>query len=509
VAVSSRAELDVIVVGSGLGGLSAAALLARGGLRVAVVERNDHPGGCAQAFRRGDYLFDPAIHITLEAAPGVFTSNLLEHLGVGDRVRFVTTEHTYRARYPDLTIEAPPGRQEFLEHHQRLFPHEADGLARLFETRAALFEQLSLLPQKLDARGIEDAMAAAPLVFRYRTATVADVLREFLSDPRVIAAMSSLWPYVGSPPSRLSFLLFNQMLESFHLGAYYPLGGFKTLVDAFAASIARDDGELLLGAEVTRVVVEDGRAVGVELADGAILTARAVISNADTRHTFGDLVGWDHVPPGYRRRFDRYRLSPSAFAIYGVLHADPLALGLGHENFAFGGWDHERTWADVEAGRPGGIWLNVPTLLDASLAPAGEHLAILTGLAPHADGGWHDRRDGYAAALLDAIDGLVPDARDAIEIVDVATPDTLASFTRNQGGAIYGWENTPMQTASKRLAHRTPVDGLFLSGHWTEEGSGSFRVMTSGRAVAAMVASDLGLPDAVPSLGGGSLAPRS
>lgn len=499
-------DVDVVVVGSGLGGLSAAALLARGGFDVAVVERNDRPGGCAQAFRHGEYLFDAAVHVTLEAGPGIFTANLLDHLGVADRVQFVTTEHTYRATYPGLTIEAPPGRRAFLEAHQELFPQDADGLERLFHTRAALFEQLSRLPQKLDARSLEDAMAAAPLVFRYRTATVAEVLSEYLTEPRCSAAMASLWPYVGSPPSRLSFLLFNQMLESFHKGAFYPLGGFQTLVDALGEALVVEGGELLLGTEVTRIITDGGRAVGVDLASGRRITARAVVSNADAHHTLGELVGWDLVPAGYRRRFERYRLSPSAFVIYGVLHTDPGALGLGHENFAFGSWDHEHTWADIQAGRPGGIWLNVPTLLDRSLAPEGVHLAILTTLAVGADGSWHERRDRFAQALLDAIDPVVPDAREAIEVLDVATPDTLAAYTRNHDGAIYGWENTPAQTASKRLAHRTPVDGLFLSGHWTEEGSGSFRVMTSGRATAAMVAAELGRPEAVPFLGAGSLA---
>lgn len=506
---TTAADRDVIVIGSGLGGLSAAALLARAGLRVSVVERNEHPGGYAQAFRRGPYIFDPAIHFTMDAGPHGFAPSMLAHLGVADRVTFTPTEHTYSARFPGVTIDAVPGRGAFLQAHQELFPRDADGLARLFDMRRSMFAQLAALPQKVGPRGLEDAVSAAPLVFKYRMSTLEDVLAEFLTDPRCRAAIGSIWPYVGSPPSRMSFLLFNQMLETLHTGTYYALGSFQTLADALAAAVSENGGEVLLGSEVTKIVVDDGRAAGVRTADGRVLSARAVISNADAYQTFGELLGWELIPDRLRQRLVRGALAPSAFALYGVLHADPAGLGLGHENFVFNSWDHDETWADIQQSRPGGIWLSVPTIVDPSLAPPGTHLAIVTSLAPaRADGSWRDARDSYAAALLAATDRGIPGVRDVFETVEVATPDTLYHYTRNRGGAAYGWENIPAQTASKRLAHRTPVDGLFLSGHWSEEGTSSLRVLTSGRAVAAMVAADLGHPGCVPDLGGPSFLPN-
>jgi phytoene desaturase len=502
---AAPAGYDVVVIGSGLGGLSTAALLARAGLHVAVVERSEHAGGYAQAFRRGPYLFDPAIHFTMDAGPGGFTPAMLAHLGVSDQVTFVPTQHTYRASYPDLTVEAVPGRQAFLETHQRMFPADADGLARLFDMRQTLFAQLAALPQKVGARGLADAMAAAPLVFRYRMSTLNDVLSEYLTDPRCSAAIGTIWPYVGSPPSRMSFLLFNQMLETLHAGSYYALGSFQTLADALVSAVGHHGGDVLLGSEVTRIVIDGDRAAGVEIAGGRVLGARAVVSNADAYQTFGELVGWNVLPENLRRRLDRSRLSPSAFALYGVLHADPVEMGLTHENFVFTTWDHDQTWSDIQAARPGGIWVSVPTMVDPSLAPQGTHLATVTSLAPaRADGTWKDVRTDYTKLLLDAVEQGIPGLKDAFELVDVATPDTLNRFTRNRGGAAYGWENIPSQTASKRLAHRTPLDGLFLSGHWAEEGTSSLRVLTSGRATAAMVAADLGHPGSVPDFGGPS-----
>lgn len=502
---AGTAEYDVVVVGSGLGGLSAAALLARAGLHVAVVERNEHPGGYAQAFRRGPYTFDPAIHFTMDAGPGGFTPKLLEHVGVADQVRFVASEHTYRSYFPGMTVDALPGRDTFLEMHQRLFPADADGLAAFFDMRREIFAQLAALPQKVGTRGLEDAMAAAPLVFRHRMASLADVVKEYVHDPRCAAALGSIWPYVGSPPSRMSFLIFNQMLETLHEGCFYAVGSFQTLVDALAAAVVRHGGDVLLGDAATRIAVFDGRAGAVETAGGAVLNARAVVSNADAHHTFGELVGWDETTASLRRRMNRYQLSPSAFVLYGVLRADPRELGLVHENFVFTSWDHERTWSDVQAGRPGGMWVTAPTLLDPSLADDGAHLGVITGLVPaRADGSWRAKRDQQAASMLESVDTLIPGLRDAFEIVEIATPDTLHRYSNSTGGATYGWENIPSQTASKRLAHRTPVAGLYLSGHWSEEGTSSLRVLTSGRATAELVAQDLGAPEPVPDLGGPS-----
>jgi prolycopene isomerase len=426
-------------------------------------------------------------------------------LDVADRVEFQALPHTYQARFPGLTIDAPPGRQAFLELHQQLFPGQAGGLERLFDLRRDMFTQLAALPQQVGPGGLDAAMAAAPLVFRYRLATATDVLTEFLDDPRCAAAIASIWPYIGSPPSRMSFPLFNQMLETLHHGTYYPRGGFGTLVDALATALREHGGELLLGDEVRRILVTDGRAAGVETAGGTVLPARTVISNADARHTFGDLVGWDLLPETLRRRIDRYRLAPSAFALYGVLHADPNELGLAHESFVFGSWDPDSIWADVQAARPGGIWVTVPTLADPELAPSGTHLGVITSLVrAGADGHWRAIRDTHADDLLGAVEAGVPGWRDAFELVETATPDTLFHYGRNSGGAAYGWENTPAQTASKRLSHRTPLPGLYLSGHWSEEGTSSLRTLTSGRATAAMVAADLEHPTPVPDFGGPS-----
>jgi prolycopene isomerase len=484
----TQSSRDVVVVGSGLGGLVTAALLAHAGRSVLVVERADGPGGCAHAFRRGPYLFDPAIHVTLDGGTGQFLDTLLSHLGVRDRCEFATTGHLYTTAFPGFTLEVPAGKSEFVDAHAAAFPGSAEEIRRFLEYREEFVGQLKQLPPKIGLTDLPLAMARFPLVFRHRNDTVDDVLPKYVEDAQARAVLTSVWPYQGLPPSRLSLLFYGQLLELLTQGAYYPLGSFQTLADAFVAALENAGGELLVGQEVRRIAVERGRARGVELADGSFVEAPIVVSNADLRHTVEDLVGVEHVPKGYWSKVRRLNPSLSGFVVYAATKADLSAYPLSHENFLYRHWDHDETLRDIEAGKPGGMWMNVPTLLDPSLAPDGEHLVIMSSLAKFDIGRpWEHERDRFTEEMIGSFDDAFTGLGAGLEVVETATPETLVRATRAQQGALYGWENTPAQSANKRPAHDSPVEGLYLCGQWTLEAGSSFRVMLSGVETARLL----------------------
>jgi phytoene dehydrogenase-like protein len=487
---------DVVVVGTGLGGVSTAALLARHGMRVLAVERGDGPGGYAHAFRRGPYLFDPAIHVIPEAE---FVRGLLRYLGVEDQVELVAVDALYGVGFPGFAGKLPLGRAPFVEAHLRLFPHEAAGFARFFEVCERVFQDAAELPMKLSLTDLGEAANRFPTLFRYRGATVGEVLDEHLSDARLKALVTAGWSYMGLPPSRLSFLHFCQLLNVIIDGSYHCRGSFQRLVDAFVTALERDGGELVLGTAVTRVVVEGGRARGVVLADGRSVRADVVVSNADPRRTFEDLVGREHLPARFLGRIRRLRPSLSAFLLFAGSTLDLEAMGASHDNFLFDHWDHDTTMEDVLAGRPGGTSVNVPTLVDRSLAPAGEHAVIVRALAPYDIGEpWGERKAAYTDELLAACERAYPGFRDSLTFSEAATPLVLERYTGNLQGACYGWEISPEQVGSQRASHDTPVPGLYLAGHWAPEGAGSFRTMTSGINTAQLVLTRAGAGVRIP-----------
>jgi prolycopene isomerase len=309
---------------------------------------------------------------------------------------------------------------------------------------------------------------------------------------------AAIWPYTGLAPGRASFLFFAQALTNVLQGTFTCQGSFQQLVDAFVAGLTLHGGELILGREVTQIALRDGRVVGVVTDDGQQIAAPVVISNADARQSIERLVGGEQVPRGYGRRLGRLRPSLSAFVVAAATTLDVRSHDAAFQTFLYRHWDHEQTYQDILDGRPGGILASVPTLLDPSLAPGGEHLVTITALAPYAPAiPWKEAAAGYSESLMDEVEAIFPGFRAGLTFSECFTPRTFAEVTLNQSGAAYGWENSPEQMGSRRLGFQTPIPGLYLSGHWTQPG-GSFRVIVSGMHVARLVASAAGHPDAIP-----------
>lgn len=499
---ASRDSYDAVVVGSGLGGVTAAAVLARAGLSVLLCERNDGPGGLAHAFKRGPYTFDPAVHFTLEAGDGQFLDLLLRHLDVRDKVQLVPLSRPYHISMPGVSLRPPLHADGFVESLSSAFPSASDGIRSFIDVVLRFFDEATRIQMQIGLRDLDAEVARNRTFFRYRTKTLEQVLDEFVNDQAAKATLAAFWIVFGLPPSKLSFYLYAQYLSLLLLnGAYYCLGGFQELVDAFVAALERDGGELVVGTAVERILVTDGRANGVVLANGQRVSAPLVISNADARMTLDQLVGQEHLPEGYVKRLHRMEPSLSIFSVYAATRLDLNDFDPASEVYVFSTLDHEAVYESCCQGRPDGIFAATPSVLDGSHAPEGEHVGVVACLAPYDLGEpWHEAKQRYTDALLEVIDGVYPSFREQMTFCEQATPVTLERFTGNYRGAAYGWAMRADQVASKRLAHDTPVQGLYLSGHWTQEGSGSFRVMLSGIRTARMALAPLGLADDVPQL---------
>ena len=488
-----RDSYDAIVVGSGLGGLSAAALLARHGRRVLIVERHDRLGGYAHAFRRRGYRFDSAVHMVSGCEPsalpgGGLLHRLLSTLGAREQCDFARVDPCYRVEWPGFALAAPGSLEGFCEAHAERFPREAKGI------RSFLDDCLSLRQESHRAeedRGMGPLLRPErfPMLLRYRRASLGQVLEEHVGDPEARAALAALWPYLGLPPSQLSFLYFATMLMSYVAdGAYYCRGSFQALPDALGRALERDGGEVLLRAVVRRILVEDGRTAGVLLENGQRLRAPLVISNADARQTVEELTGAEHFGSRYRRRLRNATVSTSAVVVYAATRLDLRDAGLAHETFLYPGPDHEASSRSGARGDPRWLSLTAPSLIDPDQGRPGEQQLLLTTLvAGERDDSWRDAKPALLERMLGLAEARLPGLRDALSFAEAATPRTFERYTRNSAGAMYGFDVTPTQVGPGRLENRTPVPGLYLAGHWTRPGGGVEGVLRSGLRTAAQI----------------------
>lgn len=480
---------DVVVVGGGMGGLTAGALLARSGKKVVVIDDQESPGGHAHAFRADGYTFDSADHLITRCGQSPLlgtglVDELLRHLGVRDRCELLPVRDPFfTVQYPDFRMAVPTGREAYIAAHAQHFPEEAHRLRWLVDLSTQVARELEELAENPGLRDLALSRWRTPTLFRYRNATMQQIVDRELRDPRLKAVYSALWSWVGSPPSKGSFLVWAAMMGQYiEDGAYYCRGGFQSLADAVGEALTRAGGELVLATKVTKILVKDRRASGVVLATGQQINAPLVISNIDPRATFQQLVGEREAPARMVRKLDRLELSIPCLAAYVATDLDVRSLGVTHETLYGTMWDLDQTVSAALGGEVPGISVTVPTLTDPSLAPPGQHIVIIMAVAPTvvkaADADLGER-------VMQLAEHVLPGLRDHLT-VNLGAPGSRQVPVRRIE-SIYGAAITPRQVGYWRLPHRTPIKGLLLVGQWTRPGHGVPWVMESGVQVARAI----------------------
>ena len=479
-------RFDVIVIGAGIGGLTAAARLADRGLRVCVLERHHQPGGYCTSFVRKGYTFDGGVESVSGCWPNGPVRLLLEELGLERRIRF--RRHGHRLITPGGVLDIPGNYVEFTNMLVDLAPHEEEGIRTLMgELQAAYYQVYQDTPRtgKVPAppATVEETLSYPldhPDFYRAMFYSWGEFLRRRVQDEHVLGILNMLTAYLGDRGPDTPAARMIPLMGYYVDGGVYPVGGSQRLADVLMEAVQEREGEVRLSTTVQRVLLHEGRVAGVSLGDGTCLLAPVVISNADPKQTFFRLVGAEHLPPDFVKRVERLRPSPSAFVLYLALER-PAGLP-------------ERVFVRREGPLPrdtfgiGGFLLVSNSPLDPELVPPGcGDLTMITLTRLEADhlnrmtpSGYRAFKEELTCTMLDYVEEVVPGIREHVVHVEAATPRTFYRYTWNHQGAIYGLEPEDGPEGPVWLDRKTPIPGLWLVGASVEPGPGIEGVVISG-----------------------------
>lgn len=509
---------DTIVVGAGLGGLTAAATLAKEGQRVLVLEKNPHPGGTAYTFARKGFTF-PMGPLGFSTPSRV--RQILKGLAADDGL-LLRRVH-YRVKAFGLDIHLSLSFDRLARSLQEMFPAEAAGLDRFFQDLRAVISAM----QSPQTPGNDTFLKDIAKV------SAAEYIRSHIQDGRLHRVLGSLGTHEPYSTMALMAAMWNLMSNE---GIWYPQGGMRAFCDRMVQAVLRPSdpvrslGELETGRTVTALTVHEGQVSGVHLADGTELKARHVISNADFKTTFLKLIPPEILPDRWYRQVAGARQTGSIFQVCLGLKPGLADLSAFEEASRLlyrqppreaGKEEDAPDWgaATVDPAALARQELEISLLSqeDPALAPAGGHvLAIRTEADYHHFSRFRSptgRRDltygpyktDLARALIQAAEGILPGLASAIEVSDIATPLTFEDQGGRSEGAVAGWSWDYEDAADYEPveAIRTPLRGLFMAGYQAYSNlfmGGVPTAMVSGKRAAEYVlngtapATDLGIP---------------
>lgn len=486
-------EYDAIIIGAGVAGLASAVKLSSSGKKVLLVEKQSVPGGFATTFNRKGFIFESALHCVDGLQEGGEVRNFLEECGISKKINFIELANFGRVIYPEHDFTSSFDPIHFADYLKEKFPDEKKGIARLFCAFDRFYRQFdrfynSKLPSFLK---VPLTPILYPAIARASFMTADNFIGEYIKDIKLKGIITDIWNFIGLAPSRLSAFYYLIVFRGYYyLPTFYIKGSSSELFKAMVDKIKENGSEVRFNTEVVRILTEEGRAVKAVSTDKAeVLKARVVISNANPIDTFGRLMDEPAVKKRHAEKLTGLEKSISAFQVYLGLSRPAKDLGMDHFMFSINpGYCHEK---DLESCLSADYEHRSFSLVDhaqvePALVPSGKGSLLIMVLDSYAN--WEKlspeeyklKKQEVAQKLIKRAEEYLPGLTKAIEVIEMATPKTMARYGSSPCGAIYGFAQTPEQSVFRRCPLKTEVKGLFLTGSWTQPGAGVHACFVSG-----------------------------
>lgn len=476
---------DTLVIGSGMGGMTAAAALAQVGHKVLLLEQHQTLGGLTHSFSRNGFTWDVGIHYLSGMAPGDRARELLDWV-CDTPIDFVPLGSIYDILHIGSSDPLPLSRPYEAQERdlKDRFPDHAEAIEAwtqaLHEGREAMYK---IFPTRAMPKIAGDVMDwwNRHAIEKWCGRTTKEVIDSITGHPELATAMAAQWGDHGGRPSKASFAMHALISASFlATGSWYPVGGSSVFAEHMIPTITKHGGEARTGVRVETLLVEDGTVVGVRTSDGAEIRADNVVSNIGARETIEGLLPHSC---GAEDWMAQIRSLPSSIAHYTLFlgfEGDIEAAGATKANhWIFPTGEADALWTSAPDGVPPCMTASFGSLKNPAHDPGpgqkhmGQFLvwADWPAVAKWAGQPMEARGDDYADfkervedTLMEQYERYFPELAKLVVYKELATPLSTVAFTGHLEGAFYGLDVTPERVMCDGLRAKTPIPGLFLSG---------------------------------------------
>ncbi len=465
-------KFDVIIIGSGIGGLISGCYLAKSGNRVLLVEKNSNLGGYCASFQRGEYHFDVGVHYLGGVKDGIM-GTIFDELGLRDRIKIIRIDPVDRILIPPKNIFIRADWKNTVEELQKQFPKEKENVYKFIsfiknnDLPRIYRKTLGLSFKKL----LDDCFKSYEIKACFNV-----LLKNWGVCAQDISAFSS------------SILFKEYILDP----GYYPLGGMQQLPNELGKIIIENNGKILFNKKVKQILIRNNNVTGVMLKSGERFQSNAVVSNADLRETFTNLLD---AKVEESSLLNLCKPSATLFTVYlGVRNIMSLI-----KQYTI--WpvftldlcqSPVRDVKDVNSKYPflSSINLSFNNLFELSKKNNNLSIRICSLVGFEGKKIWDKLKNRFSNKLIIEAERLIPFLKNNIDVKVISTPWTLYRFTLNHKGASFGFIPAVKHKNLKFFSCLTSVKGLFLSGHWTRNGLGGGGVAKaafSGRNTAFVI----------------------
>lgn len=483
-------NVDVIIIGAGNGGLAAAATLSMEGKDVILFEKHNIPGGCGTSFRRGRFEFEVALHQlshmgTVED-PGPLRE-LFKGYGIEDKIDWIEIDSLFKVNLPGgVGVSMPADRKKAEELLIETFPHEKDQILKYFETVYAFCEESDKFvaasagsvgdPSSLKKLMIKKGFSKQyPVLAKYGLKSTQEVLDEFFETPEIQLCLSAYWCFMGMPPERFPFSILAKCTHIYiEDKPFYLKGGSQVMSQALADTVVREGNEVKFNCGIEKIIMENGKAVGVIDENGVNYRSKKIISNISPLHTYGELLEKDQIPMEAREYLKGYTVGISALTCFIGLDCTPEEIGFTDSfNLIYDSLNANEDFKNaynLDTKNDPIIATNY-TVDDPSVSPEGTSV-ITAGTLKYATEWeklspeeYHKTKYEAANTIVDRLENRFPGIRSHIEEIEVATPLTHMRYLNHPGGAIYGFEQD-LKSAVYFFPSESFIENLEFASGW-------------------------------------------